>query len=90
MNQPDRHALVQAPVAPLDEDGVVAANVGTGLSVLASLVLWWKLDWLSARSEVWWLWVALTATGAGILFSSYTRYRKRRRLSPAGRASVEQ
>jgi hypothetical protein len=84
------HALVQAPVEPLDEDGVVASYVGTVVSAVASLVLWWQVGWLTARSAEWWVWVALTATGSGVLFSAYTTYRRQRRLSPAVRTSVEQ
>lgn len=95
MESSRHHALVQAPVDPVDEDGIVAAHVGTGISAVASLILWWRLDWLSARGQEWWLWVALTAIGAGLLFSAYARYRKRRRLaplegSPDEPASVEQ
>jgi uncharacterized BrkB/YihY/UPF0761 family membrane protein len=79
----EHHALVQAPVDPVDEDGIVAAFVGTVVSALAALLLWWQYAWLADRSQGWWLWVALTATGAGVLFSAYARYRKRQRLAPA-------
>ena len=91
MDELQHHALVQAPVDPVDEDGVAAAYVGTGVSALASVLLWWQYAWLDARGQGWWLWVALTATGSGLLFSAYARYRKRRRLSPTmQRPSVEQ
>jgi len=79
----EHHALVQAPVDPVDEDGVAAAYVGTVVSALATLLLWWQYAWLADRGQGWWLWVALTATGSGVLFSTYARYRKRQRLSPA-------
>ncbi|HSN11037.1 MAG TPA: DUF2530 domain-containing protein [Propionibacteriaceae bacterium] len=95
MESAHRHALVQAPVDPVDEDGIVASYVGTAVSAVASLILWWRLDWLTARGQEWWLWVAATATGAGVLFSVYARDRKRRRLTPLDAppdrpASVEQ
>ena len=91
MDELQHHALVQAPVDPVDEDGIAAAYVGTGVSALASVLLWWQYGWLADRGQGWWLWVALTATGAGLLFSAYVRYRKRRRLTPTTeRPSVEQ
>ncbi len=91
MDDLEHHTLVQAPVDPVDEDGVAAAYVGTGVSALATVLLWWQYAWLQAQGQGWWLWVALTATGSGVLFSTYTRYRKRRRLSPTTqRPSVEQ
>ena len=91
MDDLEHHALVQAPVDPVDEDGTAAAYVGTGISALATVVLWWQYAWLDARNETWWLWVAVSATISGVLFSAYTRYRKQRRLSPASQqASVEQ
>jgi uncharacterized BrkB/YihY/UPF0761 family membrane protein len=86
----EHHALVQAPVEPVDEDGVAAALVGTGVSVLATVLLWWQYALLAARGQGWWLWVGLTATGAGVLFIAYTLYRRRWRLSPLRQPSVEQ
>lgn len=75
----------------MDEDGVAAAYVGTAVSALATLLLWWQYAWLDSRDQTWWLWVAVCATVSGVLFSAYTRYRKQRRLSPAPpQASVEQ
>lgn len=91
MDDLEHHALVQAPVDPVDEDGVVAAYVGTGISALATVLLWWQSGWLDAQNQGWWLWVAVTATVSGVLFSTYARYRKRQRLSWAARQpSVEQ
>lgn len=95
MESSEHRGLVQAPVEPVDEDGIVASYVGTAVSVLASLVLWSQLDWLTAHDRAWWLWVAVAATGAGVLFSVYAKDRKRRRLVPLegpadGPASVEQ
>jgi hypothetical protein len=90
VDQFEHHALMQAPVEPVDEDGVAAALVGTGLSGVASALLWWQYAFLAVRGQGWWLWVGLTATGAGVLFIAYTLYRKRRRLSPQAQPSVEQ
>ena len=93
MDDLEHHALVQAPVDPVDEDGTAAAYVGTGISALATVVLWWQYAWLDAQGQTWWLWVAVSATASGVLFSSFARYRKRRRLTPTPtqeQASVEQ
>ncbi len=83
MDDLEHHALVQAPVDPVDEDGIVAAYVGTAVSALATVLLWWQYAWLAARGHDWWLWVAVSATGAGVLFSAYARHRKRQRLTPS-------
>jgi hypothetical protein len=89
MDDLEHHALVQAPVDPVDEDGIAAAYVGTGISALAAVVLWWQNAWLNTQGHSWWLWVAVSATVSGVLFSTYARYSKRQRLSPQ-QASVEQ
>jgi hypothetical protein len=81
MDDLEHHALVQAPVDPVDVDGVAAAYVGTAISALAAALMWWQNAWLEAQGQGWWLWVAVSATVAGLLFSAYTRYRTRRRLS---------
>jgi hypothetical protein len=82
VSEPHHHTLVQAPVDPVDEDGVAAAVVGTVISVLATGIAAWQYSWLAARGQVWWLWTALTATGLGVMFIAYALYRKRRRLAP--------
>lgn len=82
MTEAHHHALVQAPIDPVDEDGVAAAVVGTVVSVLAIGVTAWQYDWLAARGYGWWLWTAVTSTGLGVMFITYALYRKRRRLAP--------
>ncbi len=82
MSEPHHHALVQAPVDPVDEDGVAAAGVGTVISLLATGVTAWQYAWLVSRGQGWWLWTAVTATGLGVMFIGYALYRKRRRLAP--------
>lgn len=82
VTEPHHHTLVQAPIDPVDEDGVAAALVGTAVSVLATLLAWWNYGWLQAQGQGWWLWSAITATGVGVLFILYTLWRKRRRLTP--------
>lgn len=82
MNEPHHHALVQAPVDPVDEDGVAAAVVGTVISLVATAVTAWQYSWLASQGHAWWLWTAITAAGLGVMFIAYALYRKRRRLAP--------
>jgi hypothetical protein len=80
--------LVQAPIDPVDEDGVAAAVVGTVVSVLAIGVTGWQYSWLASSGQGWWLWTAMTATGLGVMFIAYALYRKRRRLAPVAALPV--
>ena len=82
MTDAHHHPLVQAPVDPVDEDGVAAAVVGTVVSVLLVGLTAWQYSWLASRDLGWWLWTAITATGLGVMFISYALFRKRRRLAP--------
>lgn len=82
MSEPPHHALVQAPVDPVDEDGVAAAVVGTVVSLVATGATAWQYSWLASRGQGWWLWTAVTATGLGVMFIAYALYRRRRRLAP--------
>lgn len=87
----DRNASVQSPIDPVDVDGINAANAGTAISALAVILLWWQRSLLDERGFGWWFWVAIAATGSGLLFSAYTRYRKHRRQTQAAhQSSVEQ
>lgn len=76
---PQRHHLVQAPIKPVDEDGVVVALVGTGGFVLATLVLWLRLGSLRAAGHGWYLAVAATGIVLGLLGVAWTRRRQGRR-----------
>jgi uncharacterized membrane protein (UPF0136 family) len=89
VNEPHHHALVQAPIEPVDEDGVAAAVVGTMVSLLATGVTAWQNSWLASRGQGWWLWVAMTATCLGVMFIAYALYRKRRRLAPVAAVPAE-
>lgn len=73
--------LVQAPVEPLDEDGVTAAVVGTIGFALAAVICWWQLDRLTARGQGWWLWLCVSGTVIGVLQYLYNRRRRSRRLA---------
>lgn len=69
------HHFVQAPVRPMDADGVVVAAVGTGLFAVASAVLWWQGERLLDTDDLWWRWVAVAGTVLGLAGVAYTRWR---------------
>lgn len=78
---PRRRGLVQAPVKPLDEDGVQVAALGTLVWAVASVVLLVRGD----ASPDWWLWTALFGTVIGMLGLGYCLRRKRARGGAGGR-----
>lgn len=71
--------LVQADVPPLDEDGLLAGAIGTAVFIVASVVGWFVRDWLTVRQLGWWLWVAVTGIGIGLIYVGYCLVRRRRR-----------
>jgi len=75
-NGPDHHVLVQAPIAPVDVDGVMAAQVGTVTFLVLTAVCWWWLPTLSARGDGWWLWVCLVGAALGVVMVMFTRWRR--------------
>jgi apolipoprotein N-acyltransferase len=77
------HLLVQAPVAPVDADGVVAAQAGTLLFGLLTALCWWASDTLIARGDAWWLWVGPTGVGLGLVLVGFTRWRRSRAMRRA-------
>ncbi|HET9648119.1 MAG TPA: hypothetical protein VFP34_07785 [Microlunatus sp.] len=77
--EPTVHGFfVQAPIAPLDEDGIVVLSVGTAAFCLASIGLWLAWDRLVAAHDQWWLAVALTGVVLGLLGLLYCWRRRRR------------
>ena len=73
----------QAPVAPVDEDGIVATIVGLGIFTVGGIVLALRYDWLVGRHLEWWLWVAVTGVAIGLTSLLFLRWRKGRRTSKA-------
>lgn len=61
------HHFVQAPIRPLDEDGVQVARVGTLLWAVVAVVLWLRLDALHDAGQGWWLWVAVSGVVLGLV-----------------------
>lgn len=60
----------------LDVDGVAAVTVGTGLWVVATVVMLVMRPQLVADDRGWWLWVGLAGTGLGLLGIWYCRRRR--------------
>lgn len=58
--------LVQAPVRPLDADGITAGIVGTVLWTLALALCWINSDSLDASGNGWWLGVCLVGSLIGV------------------------
>lgn len=73
------HRLVQAPVAPLDVDGLNVVGIGLVLFAVAAGVCLLLHDTLVARGDGWWLWVCLTGFGLGLLGLGYCVRRRRQR-----------
>ncbi len=70
--------MVQAPVAPVDADGVAAAQVGTGVFVVLTGLCWWFAADLAVRGLGWWLWTCLVGAALGVLMIWFTRRRRAR------------
>ena len=81
------HLIQQAEVPPLDVDGVQAATVGTVLFAIATVVMALGYDRLRAAGDAWWLGVAVSGLGLGLISLGYTviRRRRRRRRGPTRR-----
>jgi len=74
------HGLfVQAPIPPLDEDGIVVTTVGTAAFAAATVVLALAYGWLAPRGDGWWLAVAITGVALGLLGLGYCWRRRRTR-----------
>lgn len=71
--------LVQAPIAPLDANGLVVTTVGTSVFVVAAAVLGLQYDRLAAAGDGWWLWVAVAGVALGLIGLSYCWFRRSRR-----------
>lgn len=73
------HHFVQAPIRPLDEDGVLATVLGTAAFAVASLVIFLFRKQLLAPGDAWWLWVCPTGALLGVAGIFYCRRRSARR-----------
>lgn len=73
------HLIQQAEVPALDVDGVQAATVGTTIFAVASVIMVIGYDRLTAAGDGWWLGVAVSGFGLGLISLAYTISRRRRR-----------
>jgi hypothetical protein len=73
------HLIAQAEVPPLDIDGVQAATVGSAMFALAAVIMALGYGRLAAAGDGWWLGVALSGLGLGLVGLAYTISRRRRR-----------
>jgi hypothetical protein len=72
-------SYVVARVQPLDVDGTRTVAVGSGLFLLAFLVLLPFHGALEDDGRGWWLWTCLTGFGVGVLGWEYCRRRRNAR-----------
>jgi hypothetical protein len=72
-----KRTYIVADVDPLDVDGVRTVAVGTGLWLLAFVLLLPFYGRLEETDRVWWLWTCLAGFGLGILGWDYCRRRRR-------------
>lgn len=80
--------LRQANVSPLDLSGMRTVTVGTGLWLLAVVVLLPFTDQLEASDRLWWLFTCAVGAAMGIPGMAYCR-RRQRLLHPSEVASDE-
>ncbi|MGD7732969.1 DUF2530 domain-containing protein [Propionibacteriaceae bacterium G57] len=71
--EPRRRGLVQAPVAPLDEDGVQAAIIGTIAWAVGLVVMLLRGD----AAPAWYTWTCVAGIGVGGLALVYLVRRRR-------------
>jgi len=85
---PEHHHFVQAPIAPLDEDGVNATIAGTAGFAVATLICLLNRDWLAAHGHTWWTHMCVTGTVLGLLGIAYCLRRRRVRISRGNNRDV--
>lgn len=75
------HFLVQAPVPALDVDGLNVVTIGLVVFGVASVLAAIFQPQLAARGDGWWLWVAVSGFGLGLIGLAYCVRRRRKRLT---------
>ncbi|MBK8459053.1 MAG: DUF2530 domain-containing protein [Micropruina sp.] len=78
--KPDQ-VFLQAPVRALDPHGVQVVSIGTAAFAASSVLLWLTRESLAAIDKSWWLQVAITGTGIGLLALGYLLLRRKRGVS---------
>ena len=82
------HFWVQAPVPPLDVDGLAVVTVGTMIFALTSVVLAIGYNWLAAHGHGSWLQISVAGFALGLIVLAYCWNRRRRRRSGAERCGA--
>lgn len=78
---PEHHFLVQAPVPPLDVDGLSAGVIGTIAFAIASILTGVFYPELAQRGNGWWLGLSLAGLALGLSGVGYALIRRRLRRS---------
>lgn len=76
---PEHHFLVQAPVAPVDVDGLNVVVTGTLAFAVASVLAGVFYADLAVRGDGWWLGVCISGFVLGLVGLLYCWNRRRRR-----------
>jgi hypothetical protein len=81
MEQPTqhRHFWVQAPVPPLDVDGLAVVTVGTAIFGVVSVVMAFGYEWLATHGHTAWLQISVAGFVLGLIVLAYCWNRSRRR-----------
>jgi hypothetical protein len=82
-----RRTYIVADVDPLDVDGARTVAVGTGLWLLAFVLLLPFSGRLAETDRMWWLWTCLAGFGLGVIGWDYCRRRRNRRQQRHQRAA---
>lgn len=75
----EHHFLVQAPVPPMDVDGLNVVVTGTIAFAIASVLCVIFYAELAARGNEWWLGICIAGFGLGLLGLRYCTNRRSRR-----------
>lgn len=70
--------FVQAPVAPIDNDGIQVARLGTVVWIIATVVLWLNRSALDAAGNGWWIWVGVAGIALGVAMLIWATHRRGR------------
>jgi hypothetical protein len=82
--RPEHHRFVQAPVAPVDVDGLRVVAVGTLVFAVAAVLTGLRRDQLAADGHGDWFAICVSGAGLGLLGLLYcwNRVRQRRSTRP--------
>ena len=76
--RPEHRHFLQAPIRPLDENGITATVIGTVLFAVATVVLLVLRARLDAGGRGWWIWVGVSGVLLGLVGYAYCRRRAAR------------